>query len=557
MKTNLFHSVLILAATLICFVFLCGNPSTSAQSPNWLWAQQAGGSSFDYGNSCASDVNGNIIAAGQFYGTVSFGTTVLTSAGNADMFLVKYGPNGNVIWAKSEGGSLPEQAYSCATDANGDIIAAGQFASATLTIGTTVLTNAGSYDILVVKYDHSGNVLWAISAGGNAADQAYCCTTDASGNIIVTGWFQSPTITFGTTVLTNGGSYDMFIVKYDPNGNVLWANSAGGTGVENGYGCSADANGNIIASGSFRSPSITFGTTVLTNAGNYDNYLVKYDPNGNVVWANGTGGNASDEAYSCTADPGGNIIATGWFQSPTITFGTTVLTNAGNADMFIVKYDPSGNVLWAQSAGGSQIDGGKSCSTDASGNIVLCGSFSSPSISFSAITLTNAGNSDIYLVKYDPWGNVLWAKSVGGSANESMSCCAFDMDGHILTTGNYESSGLSFGSAVLSNSGFTDIYVAKLDSLTTPTGITVSGNAPRDILIFPNPASGELEIANLAYIQYIEIADALGKVVLHQQHISFGDKQMIDISHLPPGLYFVKLTAAHSSSCRKLIVARN
>jgi hypothetical protein len=433
MKTNLFHSVLILAATLICFVFLCGNPSTSAQSPNWLWAQQAGGSSFDYGNSCASDVNGNIIAAGQFYGTVSFGTTVLTSAGNADMFLVKYGPNGNVIWAKSEGGSLPEQAYSCATDANGDIIAAGQFASATLTIGTTVLTNAGSYDILVVKYDHSGNVLWAISAGGNAADQAYCCTTDASGNIIVTGWFQSPTITFGTTVLTNGGSYDMFIVKYDPNGNVLWA----------------------------------------------------------------------------------------------------------------------------QSAGGSQIDGGKSCSTDASGNIVLCGSFSSPSISFSAITLTNAGNSDIYLVKYDPWGNVLWAKSVGGSANESMSCCAFDMDGHILTTGNYESSGLSFGSAVLSNSGFTDIYVAKLDSLTTPTGITVSGNAPRDILIFPNPASGELEIANLAYIQYIEIADALGKVVLHQQHISFGDKQMIDISHLPPGLYFVKLTAAHSSSCQKLIVARN
>ncbi|MEK6616208.1 MAG: hypothetical protein AABZ32_08880, partial [Bacteroidota bacterium] len=111
------------------------------------------------------------------------------------------------------------------------------------------------------------NYLWAKSAGGTSNDYATSVTADASGNIIAAGSFVSPTITFGSTTLTNAGSVDMFFVKYDPSGNVLWAKSAGGTSYDEATSVTADASGNIIAAGLFVSPTITFGSTTLTNAG--------------------------------------------------------------------------------------------------------------------------------------------------------------------------------------------------------------------------------------------------------------------------------------------------
>jgi len=181
--------------------------------------------------------------------------------------------------------------------------------------------------------------LWAQRAGGTDSDYGYSCSTDANGNIIATGFFMSPTITFGTTTLTNAnaGMDDMFIVKYDPNGNVLWAKSAGGTSYDEGYSCSTDASGNIIATGIFQSPSITFGITTLTNADTGDMFIVKYDPNGNVLWAKSAGGTSNDMGKSCSTDANGNVFVTGYFDSPSITFGSTTLTNAGGDDMFIVK----------------------------------------------------------------------------------------------------------------------------------------------------------------------------------------------------------------------------
>src|SRR5688572_9791417 len=136
------------------------------------------------------------------------------------------------------------------------------------------------------------------------------------------------------------------------NPNYLWAKSTDGVSSSVGYSCAADVSGNIIVTGWFNLPLVIFGSIVLTNAGGEDAYIVKYDPDGNVLWAQSSGGTSSDVSVSCSTDANGNIIATGYFQSPTIMFGTTVLSNtSGTFDMFIVKYDADGNVLWAQSAG--------------------------------------------------------------------------------------------------------------------------------------------------------------------------------------------------------------
>ena len=169
-------------------------------------------------------------------------------------------------YTKSAGGTNTDYANSVIVDANGNTYVVGYFSSSSITFGTTTLTNSGSADMFIVKYDASGNMLWAKSAGGTSNDYAQSIAVDANGNTYVAGYFNSSSITFGSNTLTNAaGDYDMFVVKYDASGNVLWAKSAGGTSDDQANSITVDANGNIYVAGSFKSASITFGATTLTN----------------------------------------------------------------------------------------------------------------------------------------------------------------------------------------------------------------------------------------------------------------------------------------------------
>ena len=192
-----------------------------AQSPNYLWAKSAGGTSSDWGKSVATDASGNVFVCGVFESlSITFGSYTLTnaSASSGDIFLVKYDASGNVIWAKSAGGTDDDYGYSVATDASGNTFVTGRFHSPSITFGSYTLTNAsaGSGDIFLVKYDASGNVIWAKSTGGTTEDKSSSVATDARGNCFVTGGFWSSSITFGSYTLNNAsaGKGDIFLAKF-------------------------------------------------------------------------------------------------------------------------------------------------------------------------------------------------------------------------------------------------------------------------------------------------------------------------------------------------------
>ncbi len=220
-------------------------------------------------------------------------------------------------WAKSAGGTGTGggEGYSVSTDVSGNVFFAGDFSRSTITFGTYTLTKAGPGSaVFIAKYDANGNVLWAKSAGGQSGDGAYSVSTDTSGNAFITGYFSSPTIVFGTYTLTNAGSSSLFLTKYDINGNVLWAKSAGGSGIDFATGVSATANGSVFITGVLSSPTLAFGTTTLTNSsGNDAIFIVKYDPSGNVLWAKSAGGISNDESYAVSTDTNNNVFITGGF----------------------------------------------------------------------------------------------------------------------------------------------------------------------------------------------------------------------------------------------------
>lgn len=342
---------------------------------------------------------------------------------------------------------------------------------------------------------------WAKSLGsGNIKS----ITTDAAGNVLVTGHFNTPTIVFGSTALTNASGktfFNMFLVKYNTTGNVLWARSAGGIYNDAGSSVTTDAAGNVFVAGYFTSPTIVFGSITLEHAKDFfrEMFLVKYDAEGNVQWAKSGVGIRSGETNSLVTDAAGNIFVAGFFDGPTIVFDSINLTNLGGGDMFLVKYNASGNVLWAKSAGGKNKDMASSVVTDVSGNCYVVGNFESQTISFSSAILKNAGGYDMFLVKYSAVGNILWVKSVGGKALDYGTSVASDAFGNIFVEGFFSSPSLVVGSINLKGSdstgNFSDMFLVKYNDAGTVQWAKNAGGACDYAASVTSDASGNVIVS--------------------------------------------------------------
>ncbi|MBI4929666.1 MAG: hypothetical protein HY841_02810, partial [Bacteroidetes bacterium] len=479
-------------------------PVSCAQIPSWAWAKQAGTNMNVEAFSVTADASGNSYVMGMFAGTsITFGSTTLNalvgSTVTGDIFLVKYNAIGGVVWAKNAGGKDWDQGESVASDGFGNLYMAGWYWSDTIIFGSDTLINAGvsgypigTTDMFIAKYDTAGNILWAKRAGGTLGDSALSVTADAFGNVYVVGSFKSSSITFGSTTLTNaGGNYAMFIVKYDANGNVLWAKSAGGNNPDCPASVSSDASGNVYVAGTFRSSSITFGSTTLTNtnSGWAEIFIVKYDASGNALWAKSASGITGDYATSVSCDAFGNVYMAGYSYSSSITFASITLPHINASDIFIVKYDTLGNVLWAQRAGGGgNNDAAWSMVVDNSGNIYLTGEFSSNTIIFGSTILSSPNNSaDIFVVKYDSSGSVIWAIRVGGNDADIPKSIVADASGYVYVAGYFESPSISFDATTLSTSA--QIHKMFIAKLGIVTGVNEFINK-EEINIYPNPTGG-------------------------------------------------------------------
>jgi hypothetical protein len=441
-----------------------------AQSPNWVWAKSAGGSSNDEASSAVVDASGNTYVTGYFASpTITFGTTTLTNySGHNNFFLTKYSPTGNVLWVKSAIGIGDDKGTAIAIDSSGGIYVAGNYTGQYIIFGenatdTLISSDSLNYvgDIFLTKFDSNGNIIWAKSAGGNDFDNPNSISTDTFGNIFVTGNFLSNSLSFDSYTLISNGPSNIFIAKYDSTGNVLWAKSAGGMDSDKANSVATDANGNAYIAGTFQDNSITFGTFTLSNTGNMDAFIVKYDTNGNVLWAKNPSGTNYENASSVTTDASGSIYITGYYNSPNLLFETTYLAYIGNMDIFIVKYSTNGSVIWAKNAGGLGFDKGNSIAINSSGNICLAGWFNSSSITFGSDTLIRSTNiSDIFLAIYSQSGNALCAKSVYGGSTDIEYSITLDNNGSTMV-GYFQNPTITFGNTTLTKIGGNEIFVAK------------------------------------------------------------------------------------------------
>jgi putative cell wall-binding protein len=243
----------------------------------WVWAKSAGGTSSDVGWGVSALADGSAIITGYFSGAATFGATTLISVDRGDVFVAKVGADGAWMWATSAFGADGDSGYGVSVLADGSAIVTGQF-QVTLTFGATMLISAGSSDVFVAKVDAGGAWVWATSAGGTESDSGNAVSVLADGSAIVTGHF-SGTATFGATTLISAGGADVLVAKIAADGTRVWATSAGGTGNDFGRGVSVLADGSTIVIGSFEGAA-TFGATTLISAGGEDLFIAKIAADG-------------------------------------------------------------------------------------------------------------------------------------------------------------------------------------------------------------------------------------------------------------------------------------
>lgn len=522
---------------------------------SWQWAKTAGGGQIDSGLGIFVDANSNTYITGSYQSpTITFGATTFTNAGAIDMFVVKYDPNGNVVWAKTAGGASFDNGLNITADSSGNVYVAVSSYNSSLTIGNTTLALQGLFDIVIIKYDPNGNVLWATSAGGTGDDIAQSISVDASQNLYITGYFRSSSIIFGSDTLSNSGSNDFYIAKYSSNGSVQWAKKAVGTLIDAATGIVTDALGNSYVTGSFTSPSISFGNNVLMNSGGKDLFIAKYDGAGNNVWAKSAIGNSNDVGNAIKIDGLGNLYVVGTFNSATLTIDTTVLSTINFEDIFVLKCDTSGNFLWVKSAGGSAIDNATGIAVDNNGILYITGYFSSSDLLFGNTTLTNIGTNNIFIASYDASGNAVWATSIGNNGDDETKAISVSPNGSSISLcGYYSSSLISVGTTTLSNVGTYDVFVAKLGAITTDLKDSASKAFTETIIPNPNNGLFEIRINNHQYISEqakISIMNTLGQTVFISTQVAQSTLVLLENS----GVYFMTVQIGSYISTKKIIV---
>ncbi len=543
--------------TKYAFVFIIGFvQNMMAQTPSWEWARSGAGNEYDEASTVAADVSGGVVVAGYFASDdITFGTVNLinNTIGFDDMYIAKYDEGGNLLWAKRAGGSDDDKATDVATDAAGNIYLTGYFYSPTITFGSFVLDNTGVGDIFLVKYDNSGNVLWALSEGGPSLEIPYSIALDLSGNIVLAGRFSSTTLTFGTTTLNQAGSMDIFIVKYDNAGNVNWAKGIGGGSNDEAYAVCADVDNNIYVAGYFNQ-TVSFGSSTFTSEGQADVFLVKLNAAGDFLWARAAGGSPDDRAESVTTDASGNSYMTGHFVSPTITFGSLTLTSTGDENSFITKYDADGNALWAKGINGDSRAKSIAVKGD---RLYAGGAFAEEPLNFGTSSLFLNGSRDFFLVSCDTAGNGMWAakETANGPSSELLNAVAITESGEVYIAGLFGSDTIVFGPTVLINTdnGF-ESFVARLGSMSTGIDQVASEET---LSFFPNPSSGSVTLQSAYEIDGVEIYGLTGEMVFYESGIhTRREPYTLDLSRLENGMYFLRAHVGGVQQVNKLLISK-
>ncbi len=407
------------------------------------------------------DKDGSVFVTGTFLNNADFdpgpGVFNLTSAGDFDIFLAKYSPNGDLIFALSFGGNSKESSGGCAIDEAGNVYITGTF-KGKIYIDTEgkdmVITSKGATntnDIFIAKFSNDGNPIYFRNIFSTGVLDVREIACDAIGTCVITGMF-SGTIDYnpaqGSAIGTTNGRMDIFFAKYDSNGTLIFGKNIGGPSDDSGIRIKISKQNNIFITGYFYGTVDFDPDAGVTNIKSYgltnDIFFAKYTPEGMLEFAKVIGGSSNESPSGFAVDSSENIYISGSFNKFFFDFdpgpGEYILTSKGNSDFFLAKYSVNGDFILVKTMNGAGNATGIDIITTDDGNLFLHGVLTG-TVDFDpgddTLNLVSAGAYDIFLAKFSNVGDLNYAFRIGGIEDDFSRCLTVNQQNVIYITGYF------------------------------------------------------------------------------------------------------------------------
>ena len=346
MKSKLIYSLLI---GLLFFV-----PRIDAQIDT-LWTKTYGNGSFNEGYAVQQTPDSGFIITGVTYSSI---------ATLEDVWLICTDSLGNLLWTKTYGGDSFDMGNDVQLTVDGGYIITG----------VTTPTSVNFPDVWLIRTDQNGDSLWTKSFGGDGIDIGKAIQQTSGGGFIIAGWTNSFDV----------DSTDIWLIRTDNNGNLLWSKTYGGNNHDQAWSVRQTLDDGYIV----------IGYTTSFGNGNYDVWLIRTNSNGDTLWTKTYGGEYWEYGYDVRQLSDGGFILTGYASSPRL----------NDVDLYLIRTNSNGETLWTKTFGGTENEIGRSVQETSDGGFIIAGDTDS----------FGAGNSDVWLIRTDLDGNLLWTKTIGG-----------------------------------------------------------------------------------------------------------------------------------------------
>jgi len=517
-----------------------------SQTGNFNWVNKAGGILLDASRSVTTDSENNICITGEFEQAAIFDTINLTSQ-NFDLFVAKYNESGELIWVQQATSSNDLFSRTIATDSKNNVYIAGNFLDS-LFIGDTIATSTINIKTaFLAKYNSNGQFLWVRTAFSNSFATAYSIAVNANDEIYVDGMFEdSLTFSNNITLYNLPFVHSVFVAKFDDLGNLIGARKIAGLDCVHSSFIYVDNYNNYYING------LVFDNANIGNITIYNtnglNFIAKYDNNDNFVWVKQMQGTFIN---SISTDNDTNIYLSGTFYG-LATIGNQNIVSNGNSDMFIAKYTPSGNFVWAKQAGSHNDDDCLTMCKAINNEFYIGGTFNGTAF-FDNDSVVSVGGNDMFIAKFDSSGSFFFAKSFGSVNNDYCYSSAFSNSEKLYATGTFNNI-LFWENDSLTGYGSDDIFLTQMNDVLVNNSLQ---NYNTDCIVFPNPTNNFINIIfhNVNYNVTLQLIDLYGKVI-YQIAIILNSNctyKQIDLSSLQKGIYVLKISSKKGIVSKKVI----
>lgn len=521
-------------------------------TPVHLWSHSYGDSDDQYTDALFTDSAGNVFLVGSFYGSINIATPY-TSLGRRDAIVAKWDANGNPVWSKRVGFKSVDTGWAGTTDVAGNVIMVGSTGP-----------HPGERDAFIARYAPDGTQQWIkyFIAGTDSIAYVQVVACDGTKHILVAGTFTG-SINLGGNTFVGDQDHDCFVGEFDAGGNHVWSKKFHSTNGLEVKGIAVDTNGQPALFGEFAG-QIDFGGGALISASSSNLFLVKFDTNGNHLWSHRYGETGDFGAGRMAMDPTGRIAITGRMWG-NINFGGGLLTPITAPDIILAVFNSAGSHLWSKRFGDAQQDRGTWVSFASNNDVILSATAQGPgAIDFGGGAMTLA--TDIYSTcvgRFFPNNGALrWQKTFSG--NDQVYGMACETHGQLVLGGTYLGT-LNLGGSDLVGAGNEDWFIARFSDQLTAAGPTLARaslaqNSPNPF----NPSTSIAYTLAAPAHAVIEIVDASGSIVARIDEgtqpagtyttlWSGRDSRGMSVAS---GVYFYRLAGMPDVAARKMVLLK-